>query len=135
MAATMSLYKLRSHLGNTVFELYHHLSLFSASSTAMKHKKDQSLYHLKKTIIFFVKSCSSKISSAAVSLSPIPFSEYVHDRKEREKKTDAGFVSKRKSPLLLRIENILAGELPSTKCICTAPTQLSLCHGQRLPSS
>eukprot|EP00957_Ditylum_brightwellii_P182129 13876490-Ditylum_brightwellii.AAC.1 len=103
----MSLYELGSCLGNTVSELKHHLSLFLTSSTASKREKDQSLYHPKKTAIPFVKLCSNKISSAAVSLSPIPCSKYDHERKEIEKKYDVGLVSKRKSPPLVRIENTL----------------------------
>eukprot|EP00957_Ditylum_brightwellii_P115968 8846097-Ditylum_brightwellii.AAC.1 len=29
---------------------------------------------------------------------------------------------------------MLTGELPSAKCMCTALTRPSLCHGQKLPS-
>eukprot|EP00957_Ditylum_brightwellii_P187421 14273483-Ditylum_brightwellii.AAC.2 len=135
MDATMFLYKLGTYLGNTVSELKHHLFLFSASSTASKYEKDQFFYHLKKTIIPFVESCSNKISSAAASLSPIPCSKYVDERKEREKKNDAVLVSKRKNPPLVRIENTLTGELSSAKRMCTAQTWPSLCHGQKLSSS
>eukprot|EP00957_Ditylum_brightwellii_P208157 15356116-Ditylum_brightwellii.AAC.1 len=135
MDATMSLYKLGSDLGNSVPELKHNLSLFSTSSTASKCEKDQSLVNLKKTIAPFIQLCSNKISSVAISLSPISCSKYVHDRKEREQKNDTMLVDKRKSSPLLRIENMLTSELPSAKHVYTAPTWPSLYHGQKMPSS
>eukprot|EP00957_Ditylum_brightwellii_P146234 11134572-Ditylum_brightwellii.AAC.1 len=135
MDATMSLYKIESRLTDAASEIKHHISLFSVSSTASKHEKDQSLYHLKKTTLPYIESCPNKISSTAVSLSPIPCSKYVHNRNEREKKKNVWLVNKRKSTPLFRIENTLADNLPAAKCACTPPTCLSLCFGQKIPSS
>eukprot|EP00957_Ditylum_brightwellii_P160086 12186548-Ditylum_brightwellii.AAC.1 len=126
MDATMSLYKIGSCLSNTASEIKHHISLFSVSSTASKREKDQSFYHLKKTILLHIESCSIKISSAAVSLSPIPCSKYVHKRNEKEKKKEIGLFSKIKSPPLVRIENTLTDNLPAAKRACTPLTHPSL---------